>query len=115
MTDEAHDQRRELMDELQRRFQDSAATMRRIARRIRDAADASRAVDRRAAAARHPLADHLGAPASCASFSYLEYLEFSGAGEFARFRHAAPVSDADLRAVDWEHLSKRLLENNPET
>lgn len=111
---EANSQHREMMDELRRRFQDSASTMRRIARRIQEAADASQAVDRRAREARGRLAEELGAPQRGVAFSYLEFLEFSGADEFARFRHQPPVSDADLRSVDWDDLSRRLLAIPPE-
>lgn len=111
---EANPKHRELMEELRQRFQDSASTMRRIARRIQAAADASHDVDRRAAALRKPLSEHLGDTPAGVAFSYLEYLEFSGADEFARFRHAAPLTDQDLRGVDWDDLQRRLLETPPE-
>jgi hypothetical protein len=99
------------MDELQRRFHDSASVMRGIARRIQEAARASRDVDSQIRQAGGGLSDEVGGPpAKGLCFSYLEYLEFSGPSEFERFRGAAPVDGRDIQAVDWEALSRRLLE-----
>jgi hypothetical protein len=41
-------------------------------------------------------------------FSYLEFLEFSSADEFRRFRYQPPISRAEIEAVDMEELVERL-------
>ncbi|MDR3078382.1 MAG: hypothetical protein LBV15_06435, partial [Planctomycetota bacterium] len=42
-------------------------------------------------------------------FSYREFVEFSSAGEFERFRNLSPISDEDLKNIDWEGLAQGLL------
>ncbi|MHC4871113.1 MAG: hypothetical protein ACYTFY_04655 [Planctomycetota bacterium] len=42
------------------------------------------------------------------NFTYLEYLEFSSAEEFEKFRDTPPISDADIAEIDWDTLCGRL-------
>jgi len=99
------------MEELAKRFKDSASVLRSVARRVEEAARASRAMDRDALAAGGLLAEEVGAgPALGFAFSYLEYLEFSGPAEFARFRHGERIADGAIASIDWETLSRQLLD-----
>ncbi|MHC4886047.1 MAG: hypothetical protein ACYTGH_13280 [Planctomycetota bacterium] len=42
------------------------------------------------------------------TFSYLEFIEFSSAAEFRRFKGQSPICLADILAVDLNELSQRL-------
>ena len=99
--------RRELLDELARRFHDSADTLRSIARRIESAGRATLAARRGVARANQRLCADLDVRGAV-PFSYREYLEFSTADEFRRFADAAVITDADIQSVDWSRLLGRL-------
>lgn len=43
------------------------------------------------------------------TFTYREYLEFTGAEEFERFRTMEVVSDCDIANVEWDQLLARLI------
>ena len=85
--------------------------MRDIARRVQEAARASQRNDRNAIAAGAGLSEEVGAgPARGMAFSYLEFLEFSGASEFERYRHMPPVTHQDIASAEWETLARQLLD-----
>jgi hypothetical protein len=105
---EHESRRQEVMRELAERFKSSSEIMQSIAKRLGDAAETHAANRRRLEQASNPLRKCIGA--GPLPFSYREFVEFSSAEEFARFRDQAPVSDADLEDIDWDDLSKGLLD-----
>ncbi len=105
-----HEQRRqEIMRELAERFKNSSEIMRMIARRIGEAAEAHQANRRRLERASIPLRKCVDIRTGSMPFSYREFVEFSSASEFERFRDAEPISTEDIAAVDWEELSRGLF------
>ncbi len=106
-----HDSRRqEIMRELAERFKNSSEIMRMIAKRIGEAADTHTANRRRLEEASNPLRKCVDIAGGSMPFSYREFVEFSSANEFERFRNQDPITDDDLKNVDWDSLSKGLLE-----
>lgn len=106
-----HDNRRqEIMRELAERFKNSSEIMRMIAKRIGDAAETHNANRRRLEEASSPLRKCVEVKNGTMPFSYREFVEFSSAGEFERFRNLGPISEAEVKNVDWDELSKGLLE-----
>lgn len=104
---EHESRRQEIMRELAERFKNSSEIMQSIAKRIGDAAETHNANQRRLEQASSPLRKCVGAGPM--PFSYREFVEFSSADEFDRFRNQDPITDADLESIDWEDLSKGLL------
>ena len=106
-----HENRRqEIMRELAERFKNSSEIMRMIAKRIGDAAETHNANRRRLEQASNPLRKCVDVKDGAMPFSYREFVEFSSAGEFERFRQLGPITDADVENVDWETLSRGLLD-----
>ncbi|MCC8189782.1 MAG: hypothetical protein LIP77_03970 [Planctomycetes bacterium] len=110
MMNERDNRRQELMRELAERFRSSSEIMRLIARRIGEAAETHNANRRRLEDASRPLRRCVETKNGTMPFSYREFLEFSSADEFERFRDQAAITDADLAAIDWEALARGLLE-----
>lgn len=103
-----HEKRRqEIMQELAERFKNSSEIMRLIAKRIGEAAEVHNNNRRRLEQASLPLRRCVDVKNGV--FSYREFVEFSSAEEFERFRDLAPISEEEVRAVDWDELSKGLL------
>lgn len=106
-----HDSRRqEIMKELAERFKNSSETMRIIAKRIGEAAESHTINRRRLEEASKPLRKCVGTKNGTVPFSYREFVEFSSASEFERFRNATPITENELKNVDWDALSKGLLD-----
>ena len=107
---EHESRRQEIMRELAERFKNSSEVMRLIAKRIGEAAETHTANRRRLEEASNPLRKCVEVKSGTMPFSYREFVEFSSAGEFERFRNADPISESDVKSVDWDALSKGLLE-----
>ncbi len=106
-----HDSRRqEIMRELAERFKNSSDIMRTIAKRIGDAAEVHNANRRRIEQASNPLRKCVDIKNGAMPFSYREFIEFTSADEFERFRRLDPITRDDLANVDWDELAKGLLE-----
>ena len=43
------------------------------------------------------------------NFTYCEYLEFTSAQEFRKFRNISPITEEEIRRVDWSELALQLL------
>jgi hypothetical protein len=107
--DKREKKKQELLEELARRFRDSASTLKKVAKRINDASVAQRENCRRLDSAGARLRECVGSKTGPLSFSYLEYVEFSTAEEFHKFRVMPTVTEEEINAVDWEELSRQLL------
>ncbi len=106
-----HDSRRqEIMRELAERFKNSSDIMRTIAKRIGDAAEVHNANRRRIEQASNPLRKCVDIKNGAMPFSYREFIEFTSADEFERFRRLDPITRDDVANVDWDELAKGLLE-----
>lgn len=108
--DEREGRRQEMMRDLAARFKNSSEVMKLIARRIGEAARRHNANHRRLERALGPLRQAIDPELSAVPFTYREFIEFSSADEFRRFRAQAPVSDHDLENIDWDALFRGLLE-----
>lgn len=105
-----HEKRRqEIMRELAERFKNSSEIMRLIAKRIGEAAETHNANRRRLEEASRPLRQCVDVKNPSMPFSYREFVEFSSADEFERFRRLGPISKDEVENVDWESLSRDLL------
>ena len=40
-------------------------------------------------------------------FTFIEYIEFSSADEFKKFKRMKPVTNADIQDCDWDTLFKK--------
>lgn len=109
--DEKEKMRQELLGELARRFQSSAGSLKKIARRIDDAAREHHKTSKRIDNASSRLRDCIESRNEPVPFSYLEYLEFSSSEEFHKFKKEPIITDDEITTVDWEELSKKLLED----
>lgn len=108
---EHESRRQEIMRELAERFKNSSEIMRLIAKRIGDAAETHNVNRRRLEEASRPLRDCVDVKNPSMPFSYREFVEFSSAGEFERFRSLGPITENDVASVDWDALSKGLLDS----
>lgn len=108
--EERERRRQELMLELTRRFQESAITMRNIAERISEAAKIHNANKQSFDKLSKPLGDCIDSQTGELPFSYLEFLEFTSAEEFERFRNQKKITSQDINQINWENLSKQLLQ-----
>lgn len=93
--------KQEMIEDLARRFRDSANTLRSVARKLDEASRARR--EARAADVAAPVRETAG------GFTYLEFLEFSSAEEFRKFRGLGPVTQEEIASLDWQDLSRKLL------
>lgn len=93
------------------RFRNSSEVMRMIARRIGDAAEVHNANRRRIEQASNPLRQCVDIKNGTMPFSYREFVEFSSADEFERFRKLDPITADEVANVDWDELGKGLLES----
>lgn len=107
---EHENRRQEIMRELADRFKNSSEIMRMIAKRIGDAAEIHNANRRRIEQASSPLRKCVDIKNGAMPFSYREFVEFSSADEFERFRELDPITSEEVANVDWEALSKGLLD-----
>ena len=107
---ENENRRQEIMRELAERFKNSSEIMRMIARRIGDAAETHNANRRRLEQASTPLRKCVDIRNGAMPFSYREFVEFTSADEFERFRELDPITAEDVARVDWDELSRGLLE-----
>lgn len=106
-----HENRRqEIMRELAERFKNSSEIMRMIAKRIGEAAETHNANRRRLEQATNPLRKCVDIKNGTMPFSYREFVEFASADEFERFRELDPITAEEVASVDWEELSKGLLD-----
>ena len=113
MKDRERDKRKEeLLAELARRFKDSSTAMKSIAARIQAAASQSQEQARRLSESNAALRDHVGCNSSPLPFSYLEFVEFTTAEEFEKYRNLPVISHEDLKAADIDELCRRLVEEN---
>ncbi len=108
---EHEERRQELMRELAERFKSSSDIMRMIARRIGEAAETHNANRKRIEEASNPLRRCVGIKNGVLPFSYREFVEFTSADEFERFKDMSPISQEEIEAVDWDELSRGLLES----
>ncbi len=106
---EHEEHRQELMRELAERFKSSSDIMRMIARRIGEAAETHNANRKRIEAASRPLRQCVDIKNGAMPFSYREFVEFTSADEFERFKSMQPISKEEIAAVDWDELSRGLL------
>jgi hypothetical protein len=106
---EHEERRQELMRELADRFKSSSDIMRMIARRIGEAAETHNANRKRIEEASNPLRRCVGIKNGEMPFSYREFVEFSSAEEFERFKDMKPISAEEISSVDWDQLSQGLL------
>lgn len=107
--DERERRRQELLDELERRFKSSAETMRIIATRIGEAAKMHNTNAKRSERASRRLRECVGSDLSSIPFTYLEYLEFTSADEFEKFRSQPIITDHDIHSINWDELSRNLV------
>lgn len=108
-----HESRRqEIMQELAERFKNSSEIMRMIAKRIGDAAEVHNANRRRIEQASNPLRRCVDIKNGAMPFSYREFVEFTTADEFERFRKLDPITSEEVAAVDWDELAKGLMQNS---
>ena len=107
--DEREKRRQKILLELAERFNHSSEIMRQVARRIGEAAEANSANRRRLEKSAAALRRSVGVRNESLPFSYREFVEFSSAGEFERFRNLAPIGDDDIGNVDWDALARGLL------
>lgn len=108
---EHENRRQEIMQELAERFKNSSEIMRLIARRIGEAAETNNANRRRIEEVSGPLRKCVEVKNGSLPFSYREFVEFSTAEEFQRFRAAEPISAEEVANVDWDELAKGLLDS----
>lgn len=104
--------RQEIMRELAERFKNSSDIMRMIAKRIGEAAETHDANRRRIEQACTPLRKCVDTKNGSMPFSYREFVEFTTADEFERFRKLDPITTEEVSNVDWDALSKGLLEES---
>lgn len=107
---EQDSRRQEIMRELAERFKNSSEIMRMIAKRIGDAAETHNANRKRLEMASSPLRKCVEVNNSGMPFSYREFVEFTNAAEFERFRNLEPITAEEVETVDWDALAKGLLE-----
>lgn len=106
---DSESRRQEIMRDLAARFKSSSEIMRLIAQRIGAAAECHDRNRRRLEQADTALRKSVDPRSVAMPFSYREFIEFSSASEFERFRDMRPVSDEDLRNIDWDQLAGGLL------
>lgn len=106
---EHEERRQEIMRELAERFKNSSEIMRMIAKRIGEAAETHDNNRRRLEKASMPLRKCVDVKNGAVPFSYREFVEFSSADEFERFRDLEPITDEEVKSVDWDALSKGLF------
>lgn len=100
--------RQELLQDLARRFRDSASSLKHVARRIDNAARTHEDNRRRVQRAGERLRDCIDDDSSTVPFTYLEYVEFASAEEFKKFRSMDVISEDEIHHVDMDELSRQL-------
>ena len=76
--------------------------------RIRSAAEQQQRNHQRLHKLNHSLKESLRQEPCCKA-TYLEYIEFSSANEFKRFRNISPITQDDIRSINWDDLTHDLL------
>ncbi|MCX7934315.1 MAG: hypothetical protein N3A66_03545 [Planctomycetota bacterium] len=108
--DEREKRRRELLAEIAKRFRESANTLREVARRIHEAARLQEENQRRLGAADKGLRECLASDDSGMPFTYLEFIEFSNAEEFRKFKRMGVITAEEIAKIDWDDLLRRLVD-----
>lgn len=106
---ERETKRKQLLQELARRFRDSANTLKHVAHRIDKASRTHEEMRQRMDAASAHLRECIEKKPSKIPFTYLEYVEFESAGEFEKFRQMDVITDTDIQGIDWDKLCNDLL------
>ena len=101
--------RQELLEQLAKRFRDSADTLKGVARRINEASQLHEQTVRRMDRANGQLRDSVEEGA--VTFTYLEYLEFASADEFRKFKQLDAITSEEIESVDWGDLCTRLTQS----
>lgn len=101
--------KQELLAELARRFRESAKNLREVAQRIDKVAQAHRETIQRLEKAGQELREYVEADQGPLAFTYLEFLEFTSAEEFRKFKSMPTITAKEIEEVNWEELSRRLL------
>ena len=107
--DDREKKRQELLEELARRFRDSASTLREVARRINTAAKTHEDSRSRIETNGTGLRTHVESSNATIPFTYLEYIEFESAEEFERFRSAKKITKDEIKDVNLDDLCSQLL------
>ncbi len=102
-------QKEQLLEELAKRFRDSAHTLKSVARRINEASQMHQNTVRRMEHASESLRRSVDGNTAPLSFSYLEFLEFSNAAEFRKFKKMKVITDEEIKNIDWDELAQKLL------
>lgn len=98
----------ELLNELAKRFRDSASTMKSLASRIQAAGKQSNEHTRRINAGNKKLRDSIESDSGPLPFSYLEFLEFSNAEEFDKFNDMPLITEDEINNTDLDDLCNKL-------
>lgn len=107
--DERDKKKQELLNELARRFRDSAKNLKSVARRINTAAqEHDRAVDRMNSAGQR-LRECVDGDSGTLPFTYLEYVEFTNAEEFRKFKNMPAITENEIEHVNWDDLCRQLV------
>ncbi len=100
--------KQELLDELARRFRDSANNLRDVARRINRAAKTNDDGKSRLERAGERLREYIDSVPGPLAFTYLEFVEFTSADEFRKFKAMPVVSREEIEETDMDDLCRQL-------
>ncbi len=98
----------DILKELAVRFKDSANTMKSIATRIQAAATQSIEHTKRLNHGSETLRKCIESEKGPLPYSYLEFIEFSDASEFEKYKDMPLISDNDIENVDFDELADKL-------
>ena len=101
--------RQELLEQLAKRFRDSADTLKGVAKRINEASQLHQQTVRRMDRANGQLRDSV--QEGSVTFTYLEYLEFASADEFRKFKQIDAITSEEIESIDWGDLCTRLTQS----
>lgn len=100
--------RKELLQELARRFRDSASDLKSVARRIDTAARSHEENRHRVQRAGARLRECIEDNSASIPFTYLEYVEFGSAEEFKKFRGMDIITEDEIQTVNLDELVSKL-------
>ena len=106
---DSESRRQEIMRDLAMRFKSSSEVMRLIAKRISEAAQSHSVNHHRLEKAESTLRKSVDPQSVALPFSYREFVEFTSAAEFEHFRAMDPITDEELKNIDWDQLADGLL------
>ena len=98
----------ELLNELAKRYKDSAETMKNLAMRIQSAAQESHENTQKHEESNEDLRNNIEANQGPLPFSYLEFIEFSSSAEFEKYKHMPVITDKDIEATNLDKLTELL-------